>query len=93
MKYPINITDLAQGIEKAGMSMNYIMFDDCLHARIVQVAYDLREVTNYLIASTSEMMDYGMPDHKTMKYLISSTPDYKALCDEFITFYNAYERP
>ena len=39
------------------------------------------------------MMDYGMPYHKTMKYLISSTPDYEALCDEFITFYNAYERP
>ena len=92
MKYQINITDLAQGIKKAGMSMNYIMFDDC-YMSTVEVAYDLREVTNYLIASTSEMMDYGMPYHKTMKYLISSTPDYEALCDEFITFYNAYERP
>lgn len=92
MKYQIDITDLAKGIKDAGMSMNYILFDDC-YMSTIEVAYDLREITNYLIASTSEMMDYGMPYHKIMKYLISSTPDYEALCNEFITFYKAYEHP
>ena len=51
------------------MSMNYILFDDC-YMSTVEVAYDLREVTNYLIASTSEMMAYGMPYHKILKYII-----------------------
>ena len=92
MKYQIDITDLAKGIKNAGMQMNYILFDDC-YMSTIEVAYDLRETTNYLIASTSEMMDYGMPYHKIMKYLISSTPDYEALCNEFTTFYKAYERP
>ena len=59
----------------------------------VQVAYDLREVTNYLIASTSEMMAYGMPYHKILKYIIGVEPDYASLAKEFINFYKSYNSP
>ena len=90
MKYQINITDLAQGIKKAGMSMNYIMFDDC-YMSTVEVAYDLREVTNYLIASTSEMMGYGMPYHLILKYMLADNPNYEALCEDFTKFYITYK--
>ena len=72
-KYQINISDLVNGLKNADMSMNYILFDDC-YMSTVEVAYDLREVTNYLIASTSEMMAYGMPYHKILKYIIGVEP-------------------
>lgn len=40
--------------------MEYILFDDC-YMSSVEVAYELKEATRFLIASTSEMMAYGMP--------------------------------
>ena len=40
--------------------MEYILFDDCYMSSI-EVAYELKDVTKYLIGSTSEMMAYGMP--------------------------------
>ena len=52
--YQTDITTLAEGIERAGMYMEYILFDDCYMAT-VEVAYDLRHVTGHLIASTCEM--------------------------------------
>ena len=35
--------------------MEYILFDDCYMSSI-EVAYELKDVTKYLIGSTSEMM-------------------------------------
>lgn len=92
MKYQIDIADLAQAINNAGTTMQYILFDDCYMSGI-EVAYALRNATHYLIASTSEMMDYGMPYHKIMKYLLDINPDYESLCDEFISFYKTYTKP
>ena len=91
-KYQINISDLVNGLKNADISMNYILFDDC-YMSTVEVAYDLREVTNYLIASTSEMMAYGMPYHKILKYIIGVEPDYASLAKEFINFYKSYNSP
>ncbi len=50
----------ARGIVGAGVKMEYILFDDC-YMSSVEVAYELKEATRFLIASTSEMMAYGMP--------------------------------
>ena len=41
----------------------FIMFDDC-YMSSMEVAYDLKDVTDYIIASTSEVMAYGMPYEK-----------------------------
>ena len=89
---PINISDFNEGIKNAGMKMNYILFDDCYMSGI-EVAYQLREAANYLIASTSEMMGYGMPYHKILKYLLADNPDYEAVCSDFTSFYNNYSMP
>lgn len=88
----IDVTDFAQGILSAGMKMQFILFDDCYMSG-VEVAYDLRNAADYLIASTSEMMDYGMPYHKILKYLLADTPDYESLCRDFISFYQSYPMP
>ena len=86
---PIDISDFNEGIKNAGMKMNFILFDDCYMSGI-EVAYQLRESSNYLIASTSEMIAYGMPYHIILKYLLYDTPDYDALCRDFTSFYKTY---
>lgn len=91
-KYQINISDLVDGIKNANMSMNYILFDAC-YMSAVEVAYDLRDVTKYLIASTSEMMSAGMPYKKILKHIIKLNPDYASLTKDFIDFYKSNSNP
>lgn len=59
-EYRIDIVDFATSIKAAGMKMQFIMFDDC-YMSSMEVAYDLKDVTDCIIASTSEVMAYGMP--------------------------------
>lgn len=86
---PIDISNFNKGIKNAEMKMNFILFDDCYMSGI-EVAYQLRESSNYLIASTSEMIAYGIPYHIILKYLLYDTPDYDALCRDFTSFYKTY---
>lgn len=90
--YQTNVTDLATGIAQAGIHMQFISFDDCYMAGI-EVAYDLRDVTDCLIASTSEIMSAGLPYDKVLPYLLQCTPDYNGVCDAFYSFYNKYQYP
>ena len=90
--YSIDIPTFAQAIADAGMKMQYILFDDCYMAN-VEVAYELRNVTNFLLASTSEVMAIGVP-YKTMwSALASSTPSYDKAVSAFNTFYRNYVMP
>ena len=46
----MNISDLADAIQQSGLHFTYIFFDACL-MQCIEVAYELRNVTDYLIAS------------------------------------------
>lgn len=89
-QYQTDISTLVQALDDADMHMRYILFDDCFMSSI-EVAYELRHSTDYLIASTCEIMDYGMPYHKIGKYLLG-TPDYEKVVTEFHNFYSTYNR-
>ena len=91
-RYRIDVSTLAEAITQNGIKMQYILFDDC-YMSAIEVAYDLRSATDYLIASTSEMMDYGMPYRRIMSQLLATEPDYQAICDKFISFYKSYRYP
>ena len=88
-QYQTDITTLAEGITDAGIKMEYILFDDC-YMSTIEVAYDLRNVTDYLIGSTCEIMAYGMPYSIIGKDLMGE-PNYQAICDGFYSFYSTYE--
>lgn len=90
-EYQTNITDLAEGISRAGMRMEYVLFDDCYMSSI-EVAYDLKEVADYLIASPVEVMAHGMPYAEIGKYLIGEV-DYYKVCSGFHAFYENYKDP
>ena len=86
-----DITTLAQAIKDAGIVMEYILFDDC-YMSCVEVAYDLRHVTRHLIASTSEVMAYGMPYTPMAEHLLRDI-DYEAVSQTFYDFYMNYSTP
>ena len=86
-----DITTLAEGIEGAGMHLDFILFDDC-YMSSVEVAYDLRHVTDYLIACPTEIMAYGMPYAEVGPELLGE-PDYEAVCSKFLDFYSSYTYP
>lgn len=90
--YKIDIDDFAESIKAAGMKMQFILFDDC-YMSCMEVAYDLKDATDYIIASTSEVMDKGMPYHRIYQHLMGAEPDYKAVCDNFYDYYTNYSAP
>lgn len=85
--YQTDITTLAEAISNAGITMKYILFDDCYMSNI-ETAYDLKDVTEYIIASTSEVMMAGFPYNDIGKALL--TNDYEAICNGFYNFYINY---
>lgn len=89
-RYQTDITTLAEGIETTGKKMNFILFDDCYMSNI-ETAYNLRNVTDYLIASTCEIMIDGMPYTEIGKDLFNN--DYEAVVNDFYSFYSAFEPP
>lgn len=92
MSFATDIPTLAEGIEAAGVKFQFIMFDDCYMAN-VEVAYELRNVTNYLIASTSEVMAIGFPYQTMWASLAKPTPNYSSAVNAFINFYKKYAWP
>ena len=90
--FSIDITQLSEAIRQAGMHMQYILFDDCYMAN-VEVAYELRDVTNFLLASTSEVFDEGMPYAKMWTYLATPTPNYSSAVSAFKSYLDNYKAP
>lgn len=90
--YATNIETLGQGIANAGIKMQYVLFDDCYMANI-ETAYTLKNVTNYLIGSTSEIMAIGMPYQTIWSSLATATPNYATVTSSFYNFYSKYQAP
>ena len=82
----MDISTLAEGIRESGLKMQYILFDACYMSNI-ETAYELKDVTNYMIASGSEIMAAGLPYRLMWSYLNSSTPNYSSIVSTSVNFY------
>ncbi|WP_158611090.1 clostripain-related cysteine peptidase [Prevotella sp. OH937_COT-195] len=89
-EYQTDIAELSRAIDMADVHLDYILFDDCYMANI-ETAYELRRNTDFIIASPTEIMLYGMPYDMMGKAVM--TMDWKVACNEFFTFYNGYKYP
>ncbi len=87
-EYQIDISVFAEGIARSGTKMEYILFDDCYMSSI-EVAYDLKNVTDYLIASPTEVMAYGFPYAEIGQYLFGEV-NYAGIAEGFLSFYENY---
>ena len=88
----IDISTLAEGIRESGLKMQYILFDACYMSNI-ETAYELKDVTNYMIASGSEIMAAGLPYRSMWSYLNSSTPNYSSIVSTSVNFYKNSSAP
>ncbi|MBO5350176.1 MAG: Clostripain family protein [Alistipes sp.] len=84
-EFQTEIPTLAEAIRRAGMKMEYILFDDC-YMSSVEVAYELKDVTDYLIGSTSEIMAEGFP-YTEIGALLLGEVDYEGICESFYQYY------
>lgn len=80
----MNITALRTALE--GQNLEYIYFD-CCYMGTVEVAYELRKVAPYIVASASELPRDGMPYDKTLRYLMRGQ---SSLTDAARTTYEHY---
>ncbi len=84
-EFQTEIPTLAEAIRRAGMKMEYILFDDC-YMSSVEVAYELKDVADYLIGSTSEIMAEGFP-YTEIGLLLLGKVDYEGICESFYQYY------
>ncbi len=88
-----DIDQLATAIQQSQMKrLTYLCFDDCYMANI-ETAYELRNATDYIIASTSEIMNIGLPYERIWTQLKRNVPDFKTVISEFHSFYTTYTYP
>lgn len=85
----ININELADNIP---MKMDFIIFDACFMGS-VEVAYELRDVCDKIVASPTEVIAEGM-DYITMaSYLMkSSGADLEGFCKNYFDYYNNHHQ-
>lgn len=88
----IDLSTLAEGIKQSGIKMQYILFDACYMGN-VETAYELKDVTNYFIATSSEIMDKGIPYRSMWSYLNGTTPNYSSLVNGIVNFYKNSSTP
>ena len=88
----MDISTLAEGIRESGLKMQYILFDVCYMGN-VETAYELKDVTNYLIATSSEIMAKGIPFRSMWSYLNGTTPNYSSLVNGIVNFYKNSNTP
>ena len=77
----INYTAMGKVFSQLPAKFDVIIGDVCL-LQCVEVAYELRNYTNYIVGAPSEVPDYGLPYDSVIKYMFgSSEEDYKVLAN------------
>lgn len=78
----MNIPDMANAIKQSGLHFKYIFFDACL-MQCIESGYELREVTDYVVASPISIASNGAYyTHMLERGLFSENP-----CDIAQTYY------
>jgi hypothetical protein len=85
----MNITQMVRSLRELP-KFDYI-FADCCNMMCVEIGYELRHATDYLIGSPAEIPGQGAPYHKIMPYLFQKDEAlYKGLIDTYYDYYKDY---
>lgn len=82
----MNVTTLANVLD--GKGFEYVYFDCCYMAS-VEVAYQLKDCTDFIVGSATELPANGMPYDKTLRYLMAEDADLQKACEETFESYNS----
>lgn len=81
----MKLSSLADALD--GNHFEFIYFD-CCHMATVEVVYELRHVTDRIIASPTELDVEGMPYDLNINRLFASIPDLQGALDNTFDFYD-----
>lgn len=85
--YNINIPDMADALEEvfSGKQLDFILFDACMMGT-AEVAYELKDVTDYLIGAVVETHVYGHPYDIILPKLYNAEIPYNEVCKDYIDY-------
>ncbi len=80
--------ELADFVDAIPMHLDYLILDACLMGT-VEVAWELKDVCDYLVASAAEILTDGMI-YKTLSWdmLSGGKADLQTYCEEYFDYYN-----
>ena len=81
----MEITDMVKAIP---FKLSFVVFDACLMG-CVEVAYQMKDSVDYVIASPAEILSMGFPYSKIMRHLYKTPADYISVAQEYYTYYNS----
>ena len=85
----MNIPSMARAIAKGmnGTPLSFV-FGDCCCFGCVEIAYELRQVADYVIGSPAEIPDSGAPYDLVVPDLFNTNAEfYKAIIDDYYNYY------
>ncbi|MEG2339423.1 MAG: clostripain-related cysteine peptidase [Odoribacter sp.] len=82
----MKIGDLAAALPEG---FQFILFDACFMSSI-EVLYELKDKTDYIIASPTEIISDGFPYDKVVPLMWGGEEDLKQMCREFYNYYNTH---
>jgi len=80
----MNIPDLANSLP---LKFKFILFDACLMGS-VEVAYELKDKMDYMIAPPTETQETGFPYDVIIPKLLQPAIDYNAVAQTYFDYYN-----
>lgn len=82
-----NYMELSDFADAITYKLDFIIFDACFMAS-VEVAYELKEKTGYIVASPAEVLTPGFVYSSMMRHLFKPEADLTAVAKEFYEYYN-----
>lgn len=82
----MKVTSLADVLNKHNFSFIYF---DCCHMASIEVAYELRNATDFIIGSAAELPAAGMPYDENLPLLFADTPQLEQACRNTFNYYNS----
>lgn len=86
----ITTSDMADAISAAGIKLDLLLFDACMMGT-VEVCYDFKDATNYMIVSALDVPAPGFPYQDFMSSLYKGNiTGYSEICQAYINYYANY---
>lgn len=80
--------DVLKEVLNETVHFDFILFDAC-YMGSVEVVYELRNTTDYLLVSPMEVMAKGFPYEQIVGKFFSFPADVKGICKDYYNYYNA----
>ena len=84
---PNNYMELANFAEAIPYKLDFLIFDACFMGA-VEVAYELKDKVDYIVASPAEVLVPGFVYASMMQHLFQQPPDLTAVASDFYEYYN-----